>query len=242
MQATSLHKAVFAHRGASAHAPENTLAAFRLAQQSRADGIEFDIHLTKDQQIVVIHDEDVARTTNGQGKVQNLTLEEIRRLDAGQGEKVPTLTEVLDMIGDQMYINIELKGFGGAAARLPEKCVTLVKAHQLGSKVIYSSFNPPLLIRIRRHAPEAKLGLLMLAGQSGTVVRLIFSPWVRPWSLHPDYSSVTQSFLQRANHQGLGVITWTVNHPEEMLRLFSIGIQGIITDDPVQAIEVRSAT
>lgn len=241
MQQPLFSQAIFAHRGASLYAPENTLAAFRLALDSQADGIELDVHLSADQQVVVIHDADVARTTNGQGKVQYLKLEELRRLDAGQGEPVPTLAEVFDLIGDQLYINIELKGESGSAALLPQRVAQLVQDCQLGSKIIYSSFYPQLLIRLRRLIPEAKLGLLLLRGISGTAVRLIFSPLVRPWSLNPDYSSVTPQFIQRAKQNGRTVIAYTVNQPDEMRRLFSLGIHGIITDDPVKAVEVRKS-
>ncbi len=239
MRPESLSKAIFAHRGASAYAPENTLAAFRSAQQSQADGIEFDIHLSKDHHIIVIHDEDVSRTTNGRGKVQDLMLEEIRRLDAGQGEIVPTLPQVLDLLGDKMMLNIELKGFTGTASLLPEKVTELVHDRQINRNVIYSSFNPLLLMRTRRLAPDAKCGLLLLSGALGTVVRLIFSPFVQPWSLHPDFSSVSAQYVQRAQQKGQAVITYTVNQPEDMRQMFSLGIHGLITDDPVQAREVR---
>lgn len=241
MQPDSLFQAIFAHRGASAHAPENTLAAFRLAKEYQADGIELDVHLSADQHVVVIHDEDVSRTTNGQGKVFNLSLEELRRLDAGQGEPIPTLVEVLDLIRDQLFINIEIKGFSGPATLLPKKAAALVNERNLNSKVIYSSFNPLLLIRLRRIAPEAKLGLLMLSGGFGTAVHLIFSPFIRPWSLHPHYSTVSLKFLQQAEQKKQAIITWTVNQPEEMRRLFALGIQGIITDNPQQAFEVRKS-
>ncbi|HSG25766.1 MAG TPA: glycerophosphodiester phosphodiesterase family protein [Anaerolineales bacterium] len=240
MQPETLFRAIFAHRGASAYAPENTMAAFRSALSSRADGIELDVHLSADHQIVVIHDDDVSRTTNGQGKVHALTLEELRRLDAGQGEVIPTLLDVLELIGDQMFLNIELKRFSGSAAYLPEKVTQLVNELDLNSKVIYSSFDPMLLIRTRRSDPQAKCGLLLLEDGFGTAVRLLVSTFIKPWSLHPHYSSVSHKYLQRARLRGQAVITYTVNQPEEMQRLFNLGLQGIITDDPVQAIEVRN--
>jgi glycerophosphoryl diester phosphodiesterase len=216
------------------------LAAFRYAQQSQADGIELDIHLSADFHLVVIHDEDVSRTTNGQGQVRDLRLEELRRLDAGQGEAIPTLPEVFDLIGDQLFINVELKGFSGSASLLPEKVIDLVDAHQLDSKIIYSSFNPFHLIRIRHFAPQAKCGLLLLPGSFGATIRLIFSRFIRPWSLHPHYSSISKNYILHAKQKNQAVITYTVNQPQEMRRLFSLGIQGIITDDPVQAVEVRN--
>lgn len=242
MRSKSLSRSIFAHRGASANAPENTLAAFRLAHQAQADGIELDVHLSADQQVVVIHDDEVSRTTNGQGKVSQLTLEELRRLDAGQGETIPTLGEVLDLIGDQLYINIELKGVSRSASGLAEAAAALVNQRKLNQTIIYSSFDPLLLFKTRRVAPQAKLGLLIDTGAAGTATHLIFAPLLRPWSLHPHFSSITPRFLQRANINQQAIITWTVNKTEEMRRLFALGIQGIITDDPEKALEVRKAT
>jgi glycerophosphoryl diester phosphodiesterase len=239
MLSVSLSQAIFAHRGASAHAPENTLAAFRLALESQADGIELDTHLSADDQIMVIHDGNVSRTTNGQGKVYNLKFEELRKLDAGNGETIPTLAEVFDLIGSKLYINIELKGFSSSAAMLPQKVTKLVHERNLDQKIIYSSFNPLLLINTRKHSPQAKLGLLMLPGGFGTAIRLIFSPFVRPWSLNPHFSSVSPKFFQRAKQHNRSVITYTVNQADEMRRLFALGINGIITDDPELALEVR---
>ena len=240
MQPESLSRAIFAHRGASAYAPENTMAAFRSALSCRADGIELDVHLSADHQVVVIHDDDVSRTTNGRGKVYELTLEELRRLDAGQGEAIPTLMEVLELIGDRMLVNIELKGFPGSAASLPEKVTRLVNDLSLNSTVIYSSFHPRLLIRTRRYAPQAKCGLLMLDGAMQSTLPMITSVFVHPWSLHPHYSSVTHNYIKRANRKHKAVITYTVNQPQEMQRLFNLGVHGIITDDPILAIEVRN--
>ena len=239
MQPETLFRAIFAHRGASAYAPENTMAAFRSAQSSQADGIELDVHLSADHQIVVIHDDEVSRTTNGHGKVHTLTLEELRRLDAGQGEGIPTLLEVLELIGDQMLVNIELKGFSDSAALLPKKVAGLVNDLNLDRTVIYSSFNPMLLVRTRRYSPRAKCGLLLDGGLK-SAVGLMTSVFLRPWSLHPHFSSVSHKFIQRANRKHQAVITYTVNQAQEMQRLFNLGIQGIITDDPVLAIEVRN--
>lgn len=240
MQPESLNQAIFAHRGASAYAPENTLAAFRLAQTSQADGIELDVRLSADHQIIVMHDEDVARTTNGQGKVQQLTLEELRRLDAGQGERIPTLSEVLELTGDQMMLNIELKGSKNTAALLPEKTTRLVNDLKLDNMVIYSSFNPFMLIRTLRSNPQAKCGQLLLPGSFWPIVRLFASTFINLWSLHPHYSSVSQFFMKRAQYQGRAVIPYTINQPPEMRRLFNLGVHALITDDPVQAIKVRN--
>lgn len=239
MESTPYKLAVIAHRGASAHAPENTLAAFHLALDQRADGVELDVHLSSDGHLIVIHDDDLSRTTTGTGKVGELTLAEIRAADAGNGEKVPTLDEVLSLIQDKLWINIEFKGFAPYSPQLPEKVLALVKAHGLGEKIIYSSFDPRLLIQTRKLQPDAKVGMLLLPGLGGKLVRWVFETFVRPWSLHPHHTLAQAKFMQRAHHRGQKVLCWTVNQPEEMLRLKQLGVWGVITDNPSLALKTR---
>lgn len=230
---------IFAHRGASAHAPENTLAAFQLALEQKAEGIELDVHLSADGEVVVIHDIDVSRTTGGHGLIHSLTIREIRQLDAGNGETVPTLEEVLDLIKDQMLINVELKGFSTTAQGLAEKVTEVVQSYQLGEKIIYSSFNPRLLLDVRRRLPDAKIGLLFLPGALGGVLRFLLVPVVRPWSIHPHHASVSSGMVRRGSQKQRPIICYTVNEVEEMRRLFALGVAGIITDDPALAVQTR---
>lgn len=231
--------AIFAHRGASQDAPENTLKAFQLAMQQGADGIELDVHLTSDGQVVVIHDGELDRTTNGTGQVNKTTLDALRHLDAGEGERIPTLTEVFDLIGDKLTINIELKGFAGDTRRLPEAVVGLVNDFALQDSIIYSSFDPRMLIHLHRIDPGAKAGMLLLPG--AMAVRAVFSQFVHPWSLHPYFESVTQSFMHRAKRAGYKVIAWTVDKKEDIQNMIEMGVAGIITDVPARALEVREA-
>lgn len=231
--------AIFAHRGASRYAPENTLSAFQLALEQRADGIELDVHLSADGEVVVIHDRDLSRTTNGAGYVDRMPLTEIRQVDAGQGQRVPTLTEVLDLVGTKAILNIELKGFSTSSPDLPQAVLNLLEAHSMDQNVIISCFQPRLLAITRRLQPEIKIGLLMAAGVTGGLVKMIYEPILQPSSLHPNYSSVGPRFLQKAKSKGRRVLAYTVNQPEDMRRLFGLGIDGIITDDPRTAIQVR---
>lgn len=231
--------AVIAHRGASAHAPENTLAAFRLAMELNTDGIELDVHLSADDHLVVIHDDELDRTTSGTGKVGELTLEEIRSVDAGNGEKVPTLDEVLTLIQDKMWINIELKGFTPQSHQLPGKVLELVADHGLGEKIIYSSFDRRLLIQTRKLQPNAKVGLLLLPGFGGKLEYWLYRLFFRPWSLHPHFSLVNPRFMRQARIRGQAVLCYTVNDPDEMRRLKSLGVWGIITDNPALAMQTR---
>jgi glycerophosphoryl diester phosphodiesterase len=229
---------IIAHRGDSAHAPENTLAAFRLALEKNADGIELDVHLSADGRVIVIHDTDLSRTTNGQGKVGDYSLTELRQLDAS-GEPIPLLEEVLGILGSRAILNIELKG---KDKRLPACVVQLVEKHNKQNQIVYSSFNPFLLWRIKQIAPEAALGLLLLPGIISKVIQSIFEPHLKPWSLHPHFSSITPKFIEKARRKGRRVITYTVNKPEDIKRLIKLGIDGIFTDDPSAAVAIRTET
>lgn len=242
------HPIVFAHRGASAHAPENTLAAFELALRQGADAVELDVKLTRDQQPVVIHDQTVDRTTDGTGRVKDLTLAELRSLDAGshfdiayQGEPVPTLEEVLKAIGQLTVVNIELTNYQTPNDVLPEKVAALVKRHKLARRVIFSSFNLNTLRRIHRLLPEVPLGFLADAGARGA--------WKRSWigrvliryqALHPCYKDVNPHLLATCKRLDRLVFTYTVNEEDDMHRMFELGVDGIFTDDPPLALQVRN--
>ena len=187
--------------------------------------------------MVVIHDHELSRTTNGTGRVDETPLAEIRQLDAGEGERIPTLAEVFDLVGDKLTINIELKGFSGDIHRLPEAGANLVKDYSLQEKIVYSSFDPRMLIHLHRVDPDARAGMLLLPG--AFAVRAIFSQFVRPWSLHPHFESVTQGFMRRAKRSGYQVIAWTVDQKEDLQRMIELGVDGIITNVPLLALEVR---
>lgn len=237
------YPAIIAHRGASAHAPENTLAAFRLAVEQQADGIELDVHLTADGEVVVIHDANLGRTTNGSGSVYAKTLTELRQLDAGSwfgtqfsGERLPTLREVFELVGDQLFVNVELKGPGLLKSPLPALTVEIVRQFGFGDRVIFSSFNPWLLRQTARLMPEAKIGLLLPPGGIAGWVRMLSKLIVTPWAYHPHYLTITPSFFERASREKRPVLAYTVNQPEEIFRLCALGIYGIITDDPAKAL------
>ncbi len=231
--------AIFAHRGASAHAPENTLAAFTLAIRQGADAIELDAKLSADGQMVVIHDQTVDRTTDGTGKVNHLTLAQLKKLDAGsffdvayRGEPIPTLEEVLQAAGFAVYTNIELTNYAAPFDTLPIKVARLVKQLRLEKRVLFSSFNPLALIRAHRILPEVPIGLLAFPGFSGAWARSWLGNLVPHQALHPAARDVTEKLVQRVHHQKRKIFVWTVNEPIEMHRLFSLKVDGIFTDDP----------
>lgn len=222
---------LWAHRGASAEAPENTLAAFELALQQGAGGIELDVHLSRDGVPMVIHDETLERTTNERGAVSARTAAELQRLDAGSwfapgfsGEEVPTLEQVLQLVGEQARINIEIKSSAAGAAVLD------VLQRYPGSRVLVSSFDHRLLARLRGLAPELALGFL------------VDSPWWRSGlrralasggeSFHPRQELVSHPLLQACHRAGLKVYPWTVDAPVRGAELVRLGCDGLFTNRP----------
>ncbi len=237
---------IFAHRGASAHAPENTLAAFRLAVEQKADAIELDTKLTADGHVIVIHDQTLERTTNGQGMVIQTPLAALRDLDAGahfnsafKGERLPTLDDVFEAVGGKIFINIEIANYASMADSLPEKVTDLVKKFGLMQSVMFSSFNPLALRRAHRQLPEIPLGLLTVQGKSGTWARGWLGKLLVPYqALHPEKGDATPALIQRTHQQGRRVNVYTVNLRADLERLFAIGVDGVFTDDPPLAQQV----
>jgi glycerophosphoryl diester phosphodiesterase len=244
---------IFAHRGSSAYAPENTLAAFRLAVQQGADGIELDAKLCLDGHVVVIHDDTLDRTTNGTGPVKSLSLSELKRVDAGskfntnyQSEKIPSLAEVFEAIGQQLIINVELSNYSSPVDDLPEKVVSLIKEYGLENNVMLSSFNFIALIRAHFLLPEIPLGLITFAGFAGPFLSsqlMNFGPLL---ALHPNYLDVTPDLITMAHQSKCRLHAYTVNKPDIMKTLFTAGVDGIFTYDPLLAqkvlLEINSET
>jgi glycerophosphoryl diester phosphodiesterase len=234
---------IFAHRGASAHAPENTLAAFILALKQGADAIELDAKLTADGHVVVIHDQTVDRTTGSSGQVKEMSLAALRKLDAGshfdfafRGEPIPMLEEVFAEVGGKIFINVELTNYASLFDGLPEKVAALVERHDLTQSVLFSSFNPIALRRIHRLLPQVPLGLLCFPGRKGSWMRGWLGRLLVPYqALHPEVSDATPSLIAAVHHRNRRVNVYTVNRPEDMRRLFAAKVDGIFTDDPLLA-------
>jgi glycerophosphoryl diester phosphodiesterase len=236
---------IFAHRGASAYAPENTLAAFELAVRQGTDGIELDAKLSADGQVVVIHDQTVDRTTSHSGTVRQFDLATLRTMDAGshfdvafRGEPIPSLDEVLESVGQQIFINIELTNYASLTDDLPERAAQLVKRHNLGQRVLFSSFNPMALRRVRRQLPDTPISMLALAGGKGALARGLMARLLRCQGLHPDQVDVNARLIEQAKQRSMKVMAYTVNREEDMRRLFQLGVDGIFTDDPPLALQI----
>jgi glycerophosphoryl diester phosphodiesterase len=236
---------VFAHRGASAFAPENTLISFQKAVESGAEAIELDVKLSSDNEVIVLHDQTLDRTTDGSGDLRTHTLASLRKLDAGSkfdpkfsGEKIPTLREVLDVFGKKIKINIELTNYASPGDELVTLVVSLVRQFKLEEQVMFSSFNPGNLRKARTLCREIPNGLLALEGAAGWLARSQFTMWVPHEALHPYYKDVTETLIQREHAHGRRVHIWTVNLEAQMRQLYSWGTDAIFTDDPLLARQV----
>jgi glycerophosphoryl diester phosphodiesterase len=191
---------------------------------------------------MVIHDQTVDRTTPFHGKVSDFRVAELRKMDAGshfdiafKGEPIPTLEEVFKAVGQLTYINIELTNYASPFDSLPEKVAELVRHFKLSHRVIFSSFSPIALQRIRRLIPEAPIGLLAFPGVKGWLARGWPGRIIRYHSLHPEVKDTSSALVKRLQRRGCWVYVYTVNHEDEMWRLFEMGVDGIFTDDPLLA-------
>ena len=212
---------LFAHRGASAHAPENTLAAFKLAENSGAVAVELDAKLSADGVVMVIHDPTLPRTTGAAGWVNQCSYEELRRLDAGsffsasfQGERIPTLEEVFDLLGDRVLINVELTNYTSPRDSLVEKVAALVKKHHLQETVIFSSFSPFNLLKARRLLPDVPGGLLATEGFSGGWARSCMARCLFPRLIHPYFEDTSAAYIRNQHKHQRRVNVLTVNDPQ----------------------------
>ena len=236
---------VFAHRGASQYAPENTLEAFRLAMEQGAEGIELDVHLSADGELVVIHDETLERTTNGTGLVKEHTLAQLQALRADnhmegfEAAHIPTLRQVLELVrpGD-MQVNIELKTGILWYEGIEEKTLELVKELGMQDRVVYSSFNHYSIEEVRRLDPTAETAYLF-SDVIFEVEKYAARRGVK--GLHPALWHVKMAdFLTDYLQSGLAVRVWTVNCPEDMRLLMERGVDAVITNDPALALQVRA--
>ena len=239
---------VVGHRGACAYAPENTLASFRLAAEQGAQAVELDAKLSADGKVMVIHDPTVDRTTNGKGRVNQLTLAELKTLDAGSffgsafaGEPIPTLEEVFDGVGKLLLINVELTNYTSIGDSLVSKVVDLVRAFYLEDRVIFSSFHPFNLARAGKLLPEVPRAMLAEPGWGGWWARSFLMHGAAPDAVNPYFSDASPAFLARQRELKRAVYVWTVNNPDEMKRLALESVGGIITDDPPAALRVLNA-
>ena len=216
------------HRGAAGHAPENTLKSFKKALELGVDMVELDVYVCASGELVVIHDDKVDRTTDGTGYVVEKTFEELRSLDAGDGEKIPTLAEVLDVIDQKVQVNIELKGPGtaGPVSALIDEYVEKGWNHE---DFLVSSFNHHEIKRFKKERPEVQIGALM------TGIPLNFAAFAEKVGasfVGLCMEFINQEFVDDAHKRGLEVFVWTVNDLDDIQKIKDLGVDGIFSNFP----------
>lgn len=224
---------IFAHRGASAIEPENTLRAFNAALLTQSDGVEFDLQQV-DGELVVIHDRYLDRTTSGNGLLSQLPFEQLRQYDAGKGEVIPTLMETLTLLANKTLINIELKALSISDIPLLLSCLDRVKHHTglKDNKVIISSFDHHLLQAVHQKRPELLLGALTV---SLPITYAKFAQQLNAYSVHISVEYINQAFVQDAHHRGLKVYVYTVDRAEDIINMKKLNVDGIFSNNPQQA-------
>jgi len=225
-----------AHRGASAEYPENTLLAFRRALAQGVDALELDIHRTADDELVVMHDSTLERTTNGTGGIRDHTFQEIRQLDAGRGEKVPTLMEVIELAREaQVRLCVEIKGANEIEGlAIAEAVLQTLEAADFLSRSILTSFSPQALLRARGLQPEVST-MLDPSPQDGSLTpRQICVQALRAGAncLSYDFHFLTSEIADECRLTGLALWHWAPDEPADLQKALKLGAQGIVTNRP----------
>jgi glycerophosphoryl diester phosphodiesterase len=235
---TKPYPLIIAHRGASGSAPENTLAAFQLAVDQQADGVELDVQLTRDNRFVVCHDRTVNRTTNGRGKIRKMRADDICRLDAGSyfdnqftGQRVPLLEEVLAILPQDMLINIEIKHIPPYDIQIEERFIDVLTANRRLDHVIISSFDHQLLARMKKIHNDLNIGLIYKANLLHPRQYAQLSE-TAVYSLHPHLHAIQAEDVAEARRHGLHIFAWTVNTAKQAQRCIDLNVTGVITDHP----------
>lgn len=219
---------VIGHRGARGHAPENTLMGLDAGLRLGADWVEFDVQLHQGA-LLLMHDLRLERTTSGQGRLSDHPLADLRQLDAGQGQQIPTLQEALNLIDQRIGVNIELKTWNGTGAAVANILREYLGQGWPAEKFLVSSFHLPELYEFRQLMPEIPVGALLCGvplDWAGVAVELGAS------TLNLSDEFVDERLVADAHARGLKIFVYTVNHPDEMARMKALGVDGIFTDYP----------
>lgn len=211
------------HRGAKGHEPENTIISFQKAIDLNVDGIELDVHLSSDGQIMVIHDETIDRTSNRKGFVKNFTSSQLKKLE------IPTLTEVLHLVSRSCFVNIELKGIGTAKPVVELISHYILEKNWKDTDFLVSSFDWKMLEEVQLLNTKIRIGVLT----EGSVDKaLVFAKKIKAHSIHPDYRLLTKENVALMQENGFEVYPWTLNSFEDIQTIKSFHVNGIISDFP----------
>jgi glycerophosphoryl diester phosphodiesterase len=223
---------VIAHRGASGSLPENTMAAYELAVTQDADMIEIDLHRTRDGTVVITHDE-LLEGLGGRGEIADARLEEVRSLDAGGGEPVPTLDEVLDRFGARIPFNLEIKcGTRGPYPGLEAQALEAVERRGLLERTLFSSFHDGVLARLRELSPRSRIAFLVSPRDASRPLeraRAVGAEALNPWR-----GLARADLVESAHAVGLAVNVFTVDEIDDMRRLLELGVDGLFTNHPAR--------
>ncbi|NVB84321.1 MAG: glycerophosphodiester phosphodiesterase [Kofleriaceae bacterium] len=237
---TKARPRVWAHRGASALAPENTIAAFELAKTAGADGIELDVRLDGDGHVVVFHDKDLHRLCGRPGRMEDLSAHERKALRV-RGEPVPTLAEVFEILGD-LELNVEIKANQpGRMGALVAATATVIRHSGRADQVIVSSFDPFSLVQFHRHMNDIALAFLFGKDQSLPLRKGWVGTWMGASVLHPEHSLINEATMKAWRTAGFPINTWTVDDPAELRRLSDLGVDGVFANDPAAALAVLTS-
>ena len=227
----------FAHRGFTASAPENSMAAFKAAIELGAHGIELDVRTCKTGELVVFHDPTLARLTNGRGFIKNKTLEELKelRINTHGGktdEQIPTLEEVIELVDGRALLNVEIKTNGLPKNHIENKVVEVLRNYGIEYKTIISSFNPLVMRRLKRIDNQLLTGFLIDNNFNVRRSEILLTKFSGAKAIHLEKSLATEAFIKKVRTLGFYCIVWSVNDPAVMERLANMGVEAIITDKP----------
>lgn len=239
---------VLGHRGAKAHAPENTIISFEKGIELGATMLELDIHLSKDGEMVVIHDGTVDRTTDGTGYVHEKTLAELQALDASSWfdeslpvQRIPTLQEVIEATKGRIYLNIEIK-LGGdkesgrvAYTEIPAKLRDCLIENDMVDQVVVSSFHQPYITELKKILPEIRVALLHKKPVENLIEKALDEGWE---AVHTHTSLIDEDFVKAAHDEDIRVRAWNPNDAETMQKMIELGVDGIGTDYPEVLLEL----
>jgi len=215
---------IIAHRGASAYEPENTLRATKRALELNAKMIEVDVRSSKDKQIIVIHDESVHRTTNGMGYVKDFMLEELKKLNAGKGERIPTLQEVINAVKRRAILIIEIK-----VLDIEDSVVRTIGKEGVEKEVMITSFYHPILRRIKELNSIIKTGVIF---KCHPIKPADLALNARANSLFPEHRYVPKEMVEEAHNSNLEIYPWTIDDLDRAHQLIEMGVDGIVTNKP----------
>lgn len=235
---------IFAHRGSSGTHPENTMISFHEAKIAGADGLEIDVQLSRDGEVVIIHDEKLDRTTNGTGYIKDRTLQEIKSLDASHDfdqqygrTEIPTLSELFDWLqGNDLLCNIELKNGVFPYPGMEEKVISLIRSYRLEERIILSSFNHYSLVRCVQIAPGLETAPLY---RDGLYMPWVYAQTIGAKAIHPSIKAAPDYIINTAIRAGIKVRPFTVNNAKRMEELMRMGCSAFFTDFPENAVMLR---